>query len=56
MSSYNTNKARVAVYSRIGNAQEGDVDSCQLQERYYKEFIKTHEDWEYCGFYIDYGA
>ena len=46
-------KLKVAVYCRFGCVEESI--SYEALEKRYKEFISTHEDWEYSKIYIDEG-
>ena len=46
-------KKRVAAYCRVSTTLENQEDSYETQQKYYSNYIKAHEDWEYAGIYSD---
>jgi len=48
-------KLRVAVYCRVGNADEREMNAYLLQRNRYIAYIKARENWEFAGVYTDYG-
>lgn len=48
-------KKRVAGYARVSTDQEEQLTSYEAQMDYYKNYIESHEDWEFVGMYSDEG-
>jgi len=46
---------RVAAYARVSTDMEKQLTSYEAQVRYYSEYIKSREDWEFAGVYTDEG-
>lgn len=46
-------KRRVAAYARVSTDMEEQLTSYEAQVRYYTEYIKSREDWEFAGVYAD---
>jgi len=46
---------RVAAYARVSTDMEEQLTSYEAQVRYYSEYIKSREDWEFAGVYTDEG-
>jgi len=48
-------KRKVAGYARVSTDQEEQLTSYEAQLRYYTEFIKSHDNWEFVNVYADEG-
>lgn len=48
-------KRRVAGYARVSTDDVEQLSSYQTQVKYYTEYIKSREDWEFAGMYTDEG-
>lgn len=48
-------KRRVAGYGRVSTDMEEQLTSYEAQIRYYTDYIKSREDWEFVGVYTDEG-
>ena len=48
-------KKKVAGYARVSTDTEEQQQSYENQVKYYEEFIKNHEDWEFVEIYTDEG-
>lgn len=48
-------KRRVAGYARVSTDMEEQLTSYDAQVRYYTDYIKNHDDWEFVGMYTDEG-
>lgn len=48
-------KRRVAGYARVSTDMEEQLTSYDAQVKYYIDYIKNHEDWEFAGMYADEG-
>ena len=48
-------KRKVAGYARVSTDMEEQLTSYAAQVKYYTEYIKRHEDWEFIGVYTDEG-
>lgn len=48
-------KRRVAGYARVSTDMEEQLTSYDAQVRYYTDYIKNHDDWEFVGMYADEG-
>lgn len=48
-------KLRVAGYARVSTDHEDQQTSYEAQVRYYTEYIKSRNDWEFVGLYSDEG-
>ena len=46
-------KKRVAAYCRVSTLLEEQEESLEAQVKYYRRFIKAHDDWEFAGIYSD---
>lgn len=46
-------KLRVVAYARVSTKKDEQATSLETQKLFYKEFIESHEDWEFCGLYTD---
>ena len=53
---YDTNvHQRVAVYVRVSTADVQQTTSYELQQKYYKDFVELHPNWELVDIYADEG-
>lgn len=50
-----SHKLRVAAYARVSTDNEEQATSYEAQVDYYTRYIKSREDWIYCGMYADEG-
>lgn len=48
-------RRRVAAYARVSTDKEEQLTSYRAQVRYYTDYIKSREDWEFAGVYTDAG-
>ena len=48
-------KRRVAGYARVSTDMEEQLTSYDAQVKYYTDYIKNHDDWEFVGMYADEG-
>lgn len=48
-------KRRVAAYARVSTDMEEQLTSYEAQVRYYTDYIKSRDDWEFAGVYTDEG-
>ena len=48
-------KRRVAGYARVSTDHEDQQTSYDAQVDYYTNYIKSREDWEFAGLYLDEG-
>lgn len=48
-------KRRTAGYARVSTDSVEQATSYEAQMNYYKEYIKSREDWEFVGMYSDEG-
>lgn len=48
-------KRRTAAYARVSTDMEEQHTSYEAQVRYYTDYIKNREDWEFAGMYTDEG-
>ena len=48
-------KRKVAGYARVSTDQEEQLTSYEAQLRYYTEYIKSHDNWEFVNVYADEG-
>lgn len=48
-------RLRVAAYCRVSTEQEGQLESCENQVSYFKNYIESHDEYEYAGIYVDEG-
>lgn len=48
-------KRKVAGYARVSTDMEEQLTSYDAQVRYYTDYIKNHDDWEFVGMYADEG-
>ncbi len=48
-------KRRVAGYARVSTDMEEQITSYDAQVRYYTDYIKNHDGWEFAGMYTDEG-
>lgn len=48
-------KRRTAAYARVSTNMEEQLTSYEAQVRYYTDYIKSREDWEFAGVYADSG-
>lgn len=46
-------KQRVAAYCRVSTIREEQEDSLEIQEKYYRDLIKSRDDWEFVKVYAD---
>lgn len=46
-------KKRVVAYARVSTKKAEQETSLRTQEIYYKNYIESHEDWEFAGIYSD---
>lgn len=46
-------KKRVAAYARVSTDMEEQLTSYDAQVRYYTDYIKNHDNWEFVGMYAD---
>ena len=46
---------RVAAYARVSTEKDDQINSLTNQRKYFEEYIKNHEDWEFAGVYYDEG-
>ena len=46
-------KRRVAGYARVSTDMEEQLTSYDAQVKYYTDYIKNHDDWEFVGMYAD---
>lgn len=46
-------KRRVAGYARVSTDMEEQITSYDAQVKYYTDYIKNHDDWEFVGMYAD---
>ena len=46
---------RVAAYTRVSTDEAHQLLSNEAQMDYYKQYIATHANWEFCGLYVDQG-
>lgn len=46
-------KLRVAAYTRISTSKEAQMTSKESQEIFYKDYIESNPEWEFCGIYGD---
>lgn len=46
---------KVAAYARVSTDMEEQLTSYDAQVRYYTDYIKNHEGWEFVGMYADEG-
>ncbi len=44
---------RVAAYTRISTTKEAQMTSKESQELFYRDYIESHAEWEFCGIYGD---
>lgn len=42
-------KLRVVAYTRVSSKKNEQKSSLESQQIYYEQYIKKHEDWEFCG-------
>ena len=49
------NKRRVAAYARVSTNEEDQLTSYDAQVRYYSDYIKEKDDWEFVEVYADEG-
>lgn len=48
-------KRKVAGYARVSTDMEEQLTSYDAQVKYYTDYIKNHDDWEFVGMYADEG-
>lgn len=48
-------RRKVAGYARVSTDMEEQLTSYDAQVRYYTDYIKNHDDWEFVGMYADEG-
>lgn len=48
-------KLRVCAYCRVSTDEDSQGTSYELQVQHYKQFIQSHEKWEFAGVYADEG-
>ncbi len=48
-------KRRVAGYARVSTDMEEQITSYEAQIKYYTDYIKNRDNWEFAGFYSDSG-
>lgn len=46
-------KLRVVAYTRISTSKEAQMTSKESQQIFYKDYIESHSEWEFCGIYGD---
>lgn len=46
---------RVASYCRVSTDHEDQANSFESQQRFFREYIDRHPEWELCGVYADEG-
>lgn len=46
-------RLRVVAYTRISTSKEAQMTSKESQEIFYKDYIESHPEWEFCGIYGD---
>lgn len=49
------NKKRVAAYCRVSTDREDQANSFESQQRYFRQYISHHPDWELYGIFADEG-
>lgn len=47
---------RAAAYARVSTDKDDQINSLTNQRRYFEDYIKEHEDWEYAGVFFDEGV
>ena len=48
-------KQRVAAYCRVSTDQEDQINSLESQQRYFRQYIQNHQDWELFAVFADEG-
>lgn len=48
-------KLRVCAYARVSTDKEDQANSYENQQRYFAQYIKQHENWQFVGIYPDEG-
>lgn len=46
-------KKRVAIYTRVSTSKDEQSTSLESQELFYRDYVASREDWEFCGIYGD---
>ena len=52
---YYENMLRVCAYCRVSTDSEEQLNSLEAQKKYYSEYIKNHDNWQFKGLYFDSG-
>lgn len=55
INSQSIERLRVAAYCRVSTDSDEQLESYQSQLKYYRDLIKSNENWEYVGVYADQG-
>ena len=46
-------KQRVAAYCRVSTDQEDQINSLESQQKYFRQYIQNHQDWELFAVFAD---
>ena len=46
---------KVASYCRVSTDREDQINSFESQQKFFREYIERHPDWELCEVYADEG-
>ena len=47
---------KVAIYARVSTDSDEQLNSIEAQKDYYKKYVETRPNWEFCGLYADEGT